>query len=268
MSIITISRGSYSSGRAVAEKLAAKLGYECVSREVILEASEKFNIPETQLFRAVKDALSILDRFTFGRERYIAYVRAALMTHARKDNLVYHGLAGHFFLQDVPTVLKVRVVANMESRVREAMRRENCSDEEARLLIDRDDEERRKWSLQLYGVDTWNSDNYDIALNIAAMTVDDAVDLLLHNVRRPSFQTTPKSREILDNLTLAAQVKASLVEEFPTADVSAKEGHVFIGLKGPMAQEKRLTARAREMIEGTEGVAGATVHFIPFMTPD
>ena len=29
----------------VAEKLAAKLGYECVSREVILKASKHFNIP-------------------------------------------------------------------------------------------------------------------------------------------------------------------------------------------------------------------------------
>ena len=46
MSIVTISRGSYSRGKQVAEKLAEALGYECISREIIIEASELFNIPE------------------------------------------------------------------------------------------------------------------------------------------------------------------------------------------------------------------------------
>jgi hypothetical protein len=39
MAIITISRGSYSKGKEVAEKVAEHLGYECLSREVILDAS-------------------------------------------------------------------------------------------------------------------------------------------------------------------------------------------------------------------------------------
>lgn len=72
MSIITISRGSYSRGKEVAEKVAAALGYECISREVLLEASEQFNIPEIKLVRAIHDAPSILERFTYGKERYVA----------------------------------------------------------------------------------------------------------------------------------------------------------------------------------------------------
>ncbi len=37
MSIVTISRGSFSSGEALAECLAGKLGYRCVDRDVIVE---------------------------------------------------------------------------------------------------------------------------------------------------------------------------------------------------------------------------------------
>ena len=54
MSIITINRGSYSRGKQVAEKLALKLGYECISRDILLEASEEFNIPEIKLIRALQ----------------------------------------------------------------------------------------------------------------------------------------------------------------------------------------------------------------------
>jgi cytidylate kinase len=253
MSIITVSRGSYSRGREVAEKLAQRLGHQCVSREVMLEASQQFNIPETDLVRAVTDALRILERFTYGKERYVAYVRAAVLRYARKDNVVYHGYAGHLFLRKVPTVLKVRIIADLEARVREAMR----------------DEERRKWGLQLYGVDTWDSDNYDMVLNVATMTVDDAVELILHNAKRPCFQTTPESQKILDNLALAAQVQAALVEDFPTedfptAEVSAKEGRVFVALKGPVTQAKKLTARARSIVDGMEQVEEAIIDFVPF----
>ncbi len=38
MSIISISRGSYSRGKEVAEKVASKLGYECLSRYILLDA--------------------------------------------------------------------------------------------------------------------------------------------------------------------------------------------------------------------------------------
>ena len=97
MAIVTISRGSYSRGKEVAEALAEKLGYECVSRDILLETCDEFSIPETRLIKALHDAPSILDRFSHGRERYISYFRAAFFNHMVKDNIVYHGLSGHFF---------------------------------------------------------------------------------------------------------------------------------------------------------------------------
>ena len=116
MAIITISRGSYYRGREVAEKLAAKLGYECISREILLEASKEFNIPEIKLVRAIQDAPTIFERFVHDKEKYLTYIRAALLKHVRKDNVVYHGLFGNFLLQDIPHVLKVRIVADLEVR--------------------------------------------------------------------------------------------------------------------------------------------------------
>jgi hypothetical protein len=103
-----------------------------------------------------------------------------------------------------------------------------------------------------------------MVLNVATMTVDDAVELILHNAKRPCFQTTPDSQKILDNLALAAQVQAALVEDFPTAEVSAKDGRVFIALKGPVTQAKKLTARAQSIVDGMEQVEEAIIDFVPF----
>ena len=218
MAIITISRGSYHRGREVAEKVAQKLGYECLSRDILLEASEEFNLPEIKLIRAIQDAPSILDRFTRQKEKYVAYIRAALLKHVQKDNVVYHGLFGHFFLQDIPHVLKVRIVADLEARVADEVKREGISESKAREVLMKDDEERRKWALQLYGADWWDATLYDLVIHLKTITVDDAVDLLYHVVQLPGFQTTPESQEAINN-----QVEAALMEVAPVWWEGAKK---------------------------------------------
>jgi cytidylate kinase len=211
MAIITISRGSYYRGREVAEKVAQKLGYECLSRDILLEASEEFNIPEIKLIRAIQDAPSILDRFTRQKEKYVAYIRAALLKHVQKDNVVYHGLFGHFFLQDIPHVLKVRIVADLEARVADEVKREGISESKAREVLMKDDEERRKWALQLYGADWWDATLYDLVIHLKTIKVDDAVDLLYHIVQLPGFQTTPESQDAINNLLRAALMEVAPV---------------------------------------------------------
>lgn len=211
MSIITISRGSYHRGKEVAEKLAQVLGYACISREILLEASEEFNIPEIKLIRAIQDAPSILDRLTRQKEKYVAFIRATLLRHVQKDNVVYHGLFGHFFLQDIPHVLKVRIVGDLEARVADEVKREGISADKAREMLLRDDAERRKWALYLYGADSWDATLYDLVIHLKTITVDDAVELISHTVQMPGFQTTPQSQEAIDNLLEAARLEMASV---------------------------------------------------------
>ncbi|MEE4608572.1 MAG: cytidylate kinase-like family protein [Desulfobacteraceae bacterium] len=228
MAIITISRGSYSRGKEVAEKLACKLGYACISRDILLEASDEFNIPEIKLIRALHDAPSVLQRFRYGKERYVSYLRSALLQHARHDNLVYHGLAGHYFLKGIPHVLKVRILADIEDRVAEEVKREGISSEKARYILLKDDEERRRWGLQVYGTDTWDSRLYDMVLNIKALTVDDAVEILCGIVAKPPFQTTPQAQKIVDDLALATRVQATLTKIAPRVVVTANGTAILI----------------------------------------
>jgi cytidylate kinase len=268
MSIVTISRGSYSRGKEVAEKLAHALKYECLSREVVLEASAQFNIPEVRLARAIHDAPSILDRFTYGKERYVAFFRAALLKRVQKDNVVYHGLAGHFFLQGVPHVLKVRIIANLENRVREEMEREGIPAEEARRILVKDDEERRKWGLHLYGADTWDPMLYDLVIHIDNIGVEEAVVVILKTLQRPCFLTTQHGQRLLDDLNLSAQVEASLVNEFPKAAVTAKNDEVFVSVRASLIEEKSITTRVKRMAEKVEGVKMTHVNVVPFIIED
>jgi hypothetical protein len=55
MSIITISHEAFGDGRAVAERVADILGYRCISREVLIKASERYGIAEAKLSEVLEE---------------------------------------------------------------------------------------------------------------------------------------------------------------------------------------------------------------------
>jgi len=265
MPIITISRGSYSKGKAVAEKVAQKLGYECISRDIILEASEEFNVPEIKLIRAIHDAHGILDRLSHEKDKYIAYVQTALLKHFRKDNIVYHGLAGHFFVKGISHVLKVRIIADLEERVRLEMEREGIPRSEALHLLKKDDEERRRWSQYLYGTDTWNPSLYDLVLHIHKVNVDDAADIICHTAELQDFQATPESKRAMEDLVLAARVKAVLIAIDHGIKISAQDGIVFVRSEATLQQESSLSHDIEKISKQISGVKDVRIDVEPIV---
>lgn len=224
MAIVTISRGSFSRGKEVAEKLAEKLSYTCTSRDILLETCEDFSIPEIRLEKALHDAPSILDRFSYGRDRYISCFRSVFLNHMKKDNVVYHGLAGHFFLSQVTHAFKVRIIANIESRVEAEVAREGISEKEARYRLKKDDEERRKWGLALYGRDTGDSNLYDMVINVDTVTLDDVVSVLADIVQKGRFDATEESQRYIEEQSMIANIHAEFVKISPKVGVTIKDG--------------------------------------------
>ena len=269
MTIITISRGSYSRGKEVAEQVARQLGYELVAREVLIEASQEFNVDEVKLVRAVSNAPSLFSRLSYAKERYIAFIRAALLDHLKKDNIVYHGMAGHFFVRDVAHALKVRIIADMEDRVQLVMKRDGISRKAAQRFIERIDKERSKWSQQLYGIDSADPKLYDLVIHIKKIQVECAVDIICHTARLERFQASEESRRMLEDDALAAHVKAVLVKDHPEAEVSAQDGVVHVTAKATEAEELHLAEKIKELVRQVPGVKEVETHlhwFTPFGT--
>lgn len=254
MAIITISRGSYSRGKEVAEKVAEKLGYQCIAREVLLEASKEFNIPEFRLIKAVHDAPSILERFSYGKEKFIAYFQTALLKRLRSDNVVYHGLAGQFYVKDVPHVLKVRITADIQDRVKLVMDRENISYESALSRIKKDDVERRKWGQHLYGIDTTDPILYDLVITVRKLSVDEVVHIICHTAKLDTFKTTPEAVQAMEDLVLSAEVRTALLEVKPDMQVVARGGVVYLGVGAQLMKQPDRVTEIERIAGGVPGV--------------
>ena len=263
MPIITISRGSYYHGKSVAEKLAKKLGYSCSSRDQILEELDEFHVPEIRMIRGLHNAFSTLDRFNHGKKRFTTAIQSAILQLFQSGNVVYHGLVAHHFVRDVPHVLKVRIIADTDKRVADEMNRENISENEALSILKKDDEERRKWGMFLYGIDVMDPDTYNLVIRIGHLSEDDAVDIIANAASLSSFQETPESKRALADLALAALVSRNLFD-FPLAAVMAKHSRVTVSLKAPEEQQGIIRNRIETMLASVPGLAQYTLQFEPY----
>jgi len=263
MAIITISRGPYSKGTEIAEKVAERLGYRCISNEVMLAASQKFQIPSDRLYQAIHDAPLIFERFTSEMQKYIAYVAAEVLGELRNDNVVFHGLAGHFFAGEVSHLLKVRIIADMEDRISILAEKQSLSREQALRHIKKEDRERKSWSRRFYGIDTFDPSLYHLLIHSTKLTVDHSVDLICNTVTQPQFTTTPESQQTLENLTLAAGIRAALLSEYPGCDVVAEGGAVEIYIRFTVHTDTMITEKIREKVLKMPGVSSVSVVLVP-----
>lgn len=258
MYIITISTDRYTKGAEIAEKVAQRKGYECVSREVILSAVEEFGVPEMKLMKTIKDAPTVLNMFSKERKRYMAYIRSVVANYMLSHDIVYHGLVGHPIVRGVSHVLKVRIIANLEDRIRLEMERENVSEEKARKIIASLDAQQRKWGLSVYGIDITDPVYYDLIVNVGHISADDtedAVDTIVEAAGRKKYQPNTYSIHCMQNIALSCRVQAALIEKDPTVEVISDKGNVYVYSKTLKRKKQDQVLALKNDIMKIDGIA-------------
>ncbi len=255
MAIVTLSRGTYSGARTVAEELAKRLGYPCVGQEAIFAAARAFGVPEAELSATLIKPPRILQLTPGKRIAILNVIRAALLKLSCNGNLVYHGFAGHLLLGEVQHVLRVRVIASLEYRIAAARQRHGGTREEALARIRRRDRQSLHWARYLYGIDLLNPEHYDLMLNLERLSIDEAVQTLAGMTELQSFTPSAASRQAFEDLLLGSLVWAELylAPETKAADVRAEAWQGRVVITGSAGSEQRVRS-IREIARRVSGV--------------
>jgi len=222
MQIICISRGSQSLGKEFAEKLASKLGYDCIGREDLLEEATRRKIPVGKLETAIIKPHIFSERLAHELEHYKALATCVLCERALEKNIVYHGRTGHLLLHGIENIFKIRVVADWEYRIQHIMNKLDLPREKAKLYVERVEDDRRRWVKQFYNVDWDVFTLYDQILNLSEVNVDNAASAVCAMAQLPEFQATPATGMALKNLYLTAQARLALFTDNNTRTLNAK----------------------------------------------
>jgi cytidylate kinase len=232
VSIIAISRGTFSGGEALATGVAERLGYRCMSREVLLEAAWGYGVSVDKLDAAMEKRPPLWERLIGKRTAYLTFVRAALCDQALEGRLVYHGYVGHLVFPGVSHVLRVRAIADMDYRIQAAMRHQGLVRKDAVAYVDRVDKERRQWARSAFDVEWDDPSQYDVVLNLSRMNIATACETVVRLAASAEFQPTDASVKALRDLTLANRVAAMLERDERTRGsdlvVTANDGVVTL----------------------------------------
>jgi cytidylate kinase len=246
MAIVTISHEMGTGGPEIGMALAKRLGYRYVDQELISDAARRYGLAEERLSHLDESKPSLFERFDVETRRYITVIQTALLEFAEADNTVLMGRGGQWLLRGIPHVVRLRIAAPFDQRVRYWIRRtaeltgETPSQRAATDFVRRDDSDKAGRMKYLYEVDIGDPMLYDAVINTEKLALEAVVQLIEGLARRPEFATTDAGREIVASRALASRVQVALATHPETRKhritVDAKEG--VVTLEGTAALEQ------------------------------
>lgn len=268
MSVITISRGSFSGGMTLAECLGVKLGYRCLDRETVAERAAASGVAQEELLDALLKPPGFLERFQHKRYQYLALFQAALAEEVKNGKVIYHGNAGHLMLKGASPVLKVRVIAPLEKRIVMLQERRKMGRAEAISYIEKVDRDRQNWTRFLYGVNWEDPALYDLVVNLDSIDISEACEIVATAARQQKcFAFEGECQREMEDLAVGSRVRANLAINGATShlefEVTSHAGRVAVRGKVTGTDELEEVKRVAQAVSGVreldlDGVAMPT----------
>ena len=197
MRAVTISREYGSGGGEIAQRLAARLGWQLVDHEVVARVARELGMSQDEAAEQDERAESFVARLLNNLQviepnvlinpplahphdvqAYHAAVCRVVEAAAEEGRVVIVGRAGQFVLRQHRDVLHVRVVAPLAQRIQYVARRERLDEAGARARIQDKETNRARYVQTFYRSRTDDPHLYDLVVNTAILSLDDAVALI------------------------------------------------------------------------------------------
>jgi cytidylate kinase len=269
MAIITLSHQMGAGGAEIGMAVAQRLGYRYVDQELLQDAVHRYGLVEEKLSHLDESKPTLFERFDAETRHYITILQTTLLEFAEADDTVLMGRGGQWLLRGIPHVVRVRVIAPFEQRVRSWIRRtaqvtgETPNQRAAADFVRRDDAEKAGRMRYLYEVDIADPALYDLIINAEKLTQDAAVDIIVQTARRPELATTEAGRQIVVARALASRVQVALATHPETRRyrISVEAQNGVVTLEGTGALERAMEV-ARE-VPGVRDVRTRAVEIPP-----
>jgi cytidylate kinase len=244
-------------GPEIGMALGQKCGYRYVDQELLQDAGRRYGLAEDRLSQLDESKPTIFERFDAETRHHITVLQTTLLELAELDNAVFMRGGGQWLLRGVPHVVRVRLIAPFEHRVKQwikrvaAMTGETPNQRAAADFVRRDDTEKAGRMRYLYEVDINDPMLYEMTINTDRLSYDAVVEMVHTVVRRPELVTTDAGRKLVASRALASRVQVALATNPETRryriTVEAQDG--IVTLEGTAALD-----RAVEVARGVPGV--------------
>lgn len=219
MPIVTISRMHGSQGDALARELARRLGYRLVDRtELVRLAGGYGGGDELERSPEIRErSPSFWERLNEERRRYATVLKSVVVHLAEQDEQVIVGLGAGQLLRGLSHVLRVQVVAPLETRLERVMlggddeRPGPLTRDQARDLLRTRDRDAAGYMRYLFNIDWLDSARWDLVINTGRFSVHQAVEAIASVLEAGAVTSAAAESDRLHDMTLAARVEMALL---------------------------------------------------------
>ncbi|ADW18985.1 response regulator receiver protein [Desulfobulbus propionicus DSM 2032] len=257
MSVITLMCGSYCQGEQLVSLLREQVRYSVITdEEIVAKAADMSAISRKKIENVLANKPSIFNNITHEKERALAWMKLAMAeTLLEADNTLIHGLTGHLIPDEITHVLRVCLIADMNYRLVQAGRETQVSEKEAVALIHKQDKEKAAWTDTLFGQpDPWSASLYDLVIPVDKIKLEEAVKLVVENLRSEVIQPTKASKRAERDFVLAAQVEVALARQGHFVSVAARDGAVTLTIHQNVLLLSRLEEELKTIAGSVDGV--------------
>lgn len=194
---VTVSREYGSGGGEVARRLAARLGWQLIDHEIIVQVARDMQISEAEVeaydersestvslilnsMRAIHPAMFAVapDSFASDSQVYRDSLTRVVEAAATAGEAVIVGRGSQMILRENRDILHVRIVAPLEKRIAYVMRREGVDRNSAESRIHLKDHDRQRYLQAEYHHHPNEAHLYDLIVNTGVLDLDSVVDLI------------------------------------------------------------------------------------------
>jgi len=190
--VITISREFGSSGSIFAEKIASKLGrkWKAYHSEIVDKIAKNAHLEKKMINKIDESDAPIINQMIgdfFGKKdvnlsNYSKHLVKVLAEIGARGYAVIVGRGGNFLL---PNSLKVRIVADMDQRIKTVIKFRKVSRTTAVSMIAESDKKRAEFTKQLFSHSNRNAYHYDIVIKTGGLIDnDEAIDLIVYMAKK------------------------------------------------------------------------------------
>ncbi len=190
--IITISREKGSGGRPIAFLVARQLGapWRVFHKDIVEQIAKEANLEKELIEEVDEDNIPLITQMidnVLGKQYmnlsgYYKHLVKILSTIGNRGHAIIIGRGANFLL---PEALKVRVICEMDERIRKVMKYEKVSRREAVEMIDQSDKKRTEFTKSLFQHDPRKAHHYDLIIRTGKnVTLEDAADLIVDAARK------------------------------------------------------------------------------------
>jgi len=183
ISVITISREAGSGGNILAKRLSDQLEFDLFSQEFIHNMAESASVSVRLLETLDEKGASVLeewissivDKRHLWPDQYLQHLMKIIGTIGKHGRAVIVGRGANFVLPPEKR-LSVRVIAPLETRLRNASQKFSLSVDEARSRVLKTESDRKAFIKKYFNDDIRHPLNYDLIINTRMLSIDDAVN--------------------------------------------------------------------------------------------